>query len=482
MTNPTAFGVLVTPVDHILIDALSRTEDFDRRFTSDEELALQVLAIATRENHAALPLGDDLCQILNDSCLPDEHEDVELIAQIVRRGFASLQGQSLVEEATLSSPLALRGPAIVMSSSEEDVFVAFRRYAFAESQIAERLQSALNPSTAFAPVAVGEIQELLATEKLDDEAKQAITRALTTNFSVITGGPGSGKTSTIAAMLRILSRIAASRGDRTYRVGLCAPTAKAAVRMTEALESAMATDGAEGRVRLGDLLGEHLEVDKRSGSVHQLLGIRPDKTKSLKILGHDLIVVDEVSMLEVTLLAKLIEQAPNAHIVLVGDQNQLASVNVGAALRDIVDGCAASALAPLVTTLLGNYRSTKKIRLVADAINSGEPVAVRNAIDASDGVVTFAETPSSVHSLVDAWAATMEERARFGRTEDALRSIGELAVLCATKRGKGSVQFWRERVERALGPRADSEGQFRIGAPVLVTENERLGADRKSVV
>jgi len=476
MTNSATFDLLVTPVDRILIDALSRTKGFGRCFTPDEEVALQVLAIATRENHAALPLGDALDQILTDSCLPAEHGDVAPIAEAVRRGIDSLEGQPLVETTTLTRPLALQGPAIVVSRGDDESFVAFRRYAFAESQIAKRMQRAMTPSPAFAGVSAEDILELLATQQLDDEAKQAITRALTTNFSVISGGPGSGKTSTIAAMLRVLSTLATARGDRTYRVGLCAPTAKAAVRMTEALESAMTPNSVEGRVRLGDLLGDYLDVDKRSGSVHQLLGIRPDKTKSLKTLDHDLIVIDEVSMLEVTLLAKIIEQAPKAHIVLVGDQNQLASVNVGAALRDIVDGCEATPLAPLVTTLLGNYRSTKDIRRVADAINSGEPEVVRDAIAASGRVVTFVESVATAQSQVVAWAGAMEESARLGRTDEALHAIGELAVLCATKRGKGSVQFWREKVESALGPRADSEGQFRIGAPVLVTENERLGA------
>jgi exodeoxyribonuclease V alpha subunit len=475
MLNEDLDALLAIPYDEMLLDALSRTPGLSRGFTSDERVALLMLSIATRLNHAALPLDADLDHVLPDGVAGEmDHGQSTALAQRVRDGFASLRSLPIVEVASLSVPLERRGPAIVLSQGFEGDFVAFRRYAFAESQIAQRIQQARGQSGVLGNIDLDRAKEFLAQEAIDAEARRAIINALTTSFSVLTGGPGSGKTSTIATLLRTLSQIA---GDQVYRVALCAPTAKAAVRMSEALEATLKSSALAEGAGLNELLGPQIALDERSGSVHRLLGIRPDDTKSLSVLDHDVIVVDEVSMLEVTLLAKLIEQAPHSHIVLVGDQNQLASVNVGAALRDIVDGCESSTLTPLVTRLLGNYRSTKRIRQVADAMNSGEPESVLEAIRQSEGAVSLVTTTSVVEQDVTKWASGLEKDVRSGDDQAALRGLGEMVVLCATRRGAGSVQWWRERLENLLGSRPDSTGQFRLGAPILVTENERLNAD-----
>ena len=162
-----------------------------------------------------------------------------------------------------------------------------------------------------------------------EEQRAAAKVALSQGLTVLTGGPGTGKTTTVARLLALLAA-----GTR-LRVALAAPTGKAAARLQEAVQLEV------GKLDKADreaLSGMH------ATTLHRLLGSRPDTSARFRHnrgnrLPHDVIVVDETSMVSLTMMARLLEAVrPDARLILVGDPDQLASVEAGAVLADLVDG------------------------------------------------------------------------------------------------------------------------------------------------
>jgi exodeoxyribonuclease V alpha subunit len=162
-----------------------------------------------------------------------------------------------------------------------------------------------------------------------EEQRAAAKVALSQGLTVLTGGPGTGKTTTVARLLALLAA-----GTR-LRIALAAPTGKAAARLQEAVQLEV------GKLDAADqeaLSGMH------ATTLHRLLGSRPDTSARFRHnrgnrLPHDVIVVDETSMVSLTMMARLLEAVrPDARLILVGDPDQLASVEAGAVLAVLVDG------------------------------------------------------------------------------------------------------------------------------------------------
>ena len=154
-------------------------------------------------------------------------------------------------------------------------------------------------------------------------------------MTVLTGGPGTGKTTTVARLLALIAEQAELSGDGRPRIALAAPTGKAAARLQEAVAAEVAVLDEVDQVRLGEL---------RAVTLHRLLGSKPDTRARFRHdrgnrLPHDVIVVDETSMVSLTMMARLLEAVrPQTRLILVGDPDQLASVQAGAVLSDLVDG------------------------------------------------------------------------------------------------------------------------------------------------
>ena len=159
--------------------------------------------------------------------------------------------------------------------------------------------------------------------------RDAAETALRRRFAVIAGGPGTGKTTTVARILALLLE----QGDPL--IALAAPTGKAAARLIEAVHEEAAKLDVDERVR-ARLLG--LEAS----TLHRLLGWRPGSRSRFRHdrgnrLPHDVVIVDETSMVSLSLMARLVEAVrADARLILVGDPGQLASIEAGAVLGDIV--------------------------------------------------------------------------------------------------------------------------------------------------
>jgi exodeoxyribonuclease V alpha subunit len=204
----------------------------------------------------------------------------------------------------------------------------------------------------------------------EGEAARAVRTCLERRCTVIVGGPGTGKTFSIS---RLLGALSAARPDAPPRIALAAPTGKAAARMREAIAETLAPDAATP-LPIDATTREQLAA-LPALTLHRLLGIRPDGTpraNAARPLPYELVVVDEVSMVDLALMRKLLEAiGPTTRLVLLGDRDQLASVEAGCVLADVV-GSEAGPLAPMIVrfTKSRRFASAPDIALVAACLQS----------------------------------------------------------------------------------------------------------------
>lgn len=243
---------------------------------------------------------------------------------------------ALATSAAVAAPAdAHREPLAPLVWDGERIYL--QRYWAYESLVAEDIARRAGPGPA-SPAIDAAIAELFPTVVGADVDLQrlAASVALGHRLSVIAGGPGTGKTRTIARLLAAAQQAAAADGH-SIEVALAAPTGKAAARMTEAVHQAVAEALAEGVIDAG--LAERVATTEAS-TIHALLGWGPGvrfRHDRENPLTHDLVIIDETSMVSLPLMARLLQAVrPDASLVLVGDPDQLASVDAGTVLADLV--------------------------------------------------------------------------------------------------------------------------------------------------
>ncbi|OBA88295.1 exodeoxyribonuclease V subunit alpha [Mycobacteriaceae bacterium 1482268.1] len=297
-----------------------------------------------------------------------------------------------------------------------------------------------------------------------EEQRTAAKVALSQGLTVLTGGPGTGKTTTVARLLALLAS-----GTR-LRVALAAPTGKAAARLQEAVQLEVSKLDAADQAALS---GMH------ATTLHRLLGSRPDTSARFRHnrgnrLPHDVIVVDETSMVSLTMMARLLEAVrPDARLILVGDPDQLASVEAGAVLADLVDGLDDSKLATLKTP----YRFGESIGALASAIRDGDADRAVEVMRAGGENIQWIDTdePSEcLRKVVVPQARRLREAAILGNADVALQTLDEHRLLCAHRRGPYGVRFWNRQIERWLSEETGEPiwSDWYAGRPLLVTAND----------
>jgi exodeoxyribonuclease V alpha subunit len=295
----------------------------------------------------------------------------------------------------------------------------------------------------------------------DERAVAADLNQLTAagRLQVIAGGPGTGKTTRVAQMVAELLK-----GDaRPPLIALAAPTGKAAARLQEVVDEQVS------------------DLGLRGGTLHRLLGWRPGSHSRFahdrfNRLPHDVVIVDETSMVSLSLMARLVEAVrPDARLVLVGDPGQLASIEAGVVLADIV------AAGRGVLVLEHVHRFGEGIARLADAIRDGDDDAAVAALGAAPDEITWLpmdvqETEAGLELVRDrAVAAGLEvtDAAREGAGLEALRALGRFRLLCAHRRGPYGVSDWASRIQAWLASDIeDIEQRDYVGRPLLVTEND----------
>jgi exodeoxyribonuclease V alpha subunit len=306
-----------------------------------------------------------------------------------------------------------------------------------------------------------------------DEQRAAAEIALSQAVTVLTGGPGTGKTTTVARLLGLLVERAELSGAPRPRIALAAPTGKAAARLAEAVAAEVENLDAVDRARLAGL---------HATTLHRLLGSRPDTSVRFRHhrgnrLPHDVIVVDETSMVSLTMMARLLEAVrPDTRLILVGDPDQLASVEAGAVLADLVEGLTARHDVR-VAALRTPHRFGESIGALAEAIRIGDADRVVGLLRAGGEHVEWVDSDGPTDRLrgvLTGHALRVREAAVLGAAEVALATLDEHRLLCAHRRGPYGVSQWNRQVERWL---SEETGQpvfsdWYLGRPLLVTAND----------
>lgn len=323
-----------------------------------------------------------------------------------------------------------------------------------------------------------------------DAQHRAAAAALGHRLAVIAGGPGTGKTRTIARLLGAVFE--GHDDDRPIEVALAAPTGKAAARLTEAVQAEVDVSP------LPEATRQRMRALK-AVTIHRLLGARPSgswRHDAVNPITADVVVVDEVSMVDLPMAARLLDAVrPDARLVLVGDPSQLASVEAGAVLGDIVGTRGRptpAALAANVVTLdrVHRFAADSAIAALAGAIDDGDADGVVELLQQSDPgpvggerdgreqvVLVDPADPAAVDSVV----ASVVERGRqlvrlalAGDARGALAHVQGLQVLAARRTGPLGAQDWNHRVDRALSDAGLLRGTWSAGRPVMVTANDQL--------
>jgi exodeoxyribonuclease V alpha subunit len=283
-------------------------------------------------------------------------------------------------------------------------------------------------------------------------------------LEVIAGGPGTGKTTRVARLVSDMIGRAAADGARPPLIALAAPTGKAAARLEEAVNDETA--------------------GPRASTLHRLLGWRPGSHSRFahdraNRLPHDVVIVDETSMVSLSLMARLVEAVrPEARLILVGDPGQLTSIEAGVVLGDIV----ASGVGGIVV-LDRVHRYGGGVAKLANAIRDGDADEALAALKSAPGEIVW--IPTDVHET-DSGLELVRDRAvaagvgvagaaREGAADAALAALGRFRLLCAHRRGPYGVSEWSSRVMAWLSAELedlDTDQRDYVGRPLLVTEND----------
>ncbi len=319
-------------------------------------LVLLLAALTSHQvgrGHVCVDLSSLLADAGNTLSLPPEEPVRDLLSDTEAAELSRLKPADVLARVTLSDCQLALGSSIAVSNGSlttplvlNDSRLYLRRFWRYEQRIADGIRQRLalpsalaDPQSAAARTLAAALGPLFRTADGVDYQKLACALAARNRFAVITGGPGTGKTTTVVNLLAALQAVAGEmpeRAGRKMRIRLAAPTGKAAARLNESI------GGAVSRLPLADLPGQVqlADIPTRVTTLHRLLGSRPDTRKFRhnrdNPLPVDILVIDEASMVDVDLMASVFDALPaNAQLILLGDKDQLASVDAGAVLGEL---------------------------------------------------------------------------------------------------------------------------------------------------
>lgn len=481
------------------------------------------------QGHVCLDLAATLANPDFTLSLPPEGDDAEESMILPSQVLAGLSLESWLAACAGSALLESEGAPLVLSGT----CLYMRRYWNYERQvaynIAQRLQTSAAAPTDLAARLASLFPEALMVngQRLTDWQKLACAMAAQGRFTLITGGPGTGKTTTVVRLLALLQEAAMATGE-PLRLSLAAPTGKAAARLTESIGAQVQSLALDERVRE--------QIPTLVTTLHRLLGSRPgsrhfrhDATNPLPL---DVLVVDEASMIDLEMMASLLDALPtHARLILLGDKDQLASVEAGAVLGDLCRGAESGGyseatrvwlesqtgerlddpalvmsdkvLAQHIVMLRHSRRfgSGSGIGRLARAVNQGDAQMARATLAAGaddlhvlrlsgeqdrglgrllidgqgagesrpQGYAYYLQVMQAQRPTSDAGEQAWDEWA--GKV---LAAFDQFQLLCAVRKGAWGVEALNERIAEALVRRKLLEQAYGWyeGRPVLVTRND----------
>ncbi len=478
------------PLDDALANTLRRLDPE----TPDAVLAAAALAsLAVAQGHAGFDLARP--RLLVDADL-DWPAPADWAAQLAASPFVAIPADA--------DAIADPAPLAFERSADGAGLLYLRRYREYERRLALQLRRiAAQPMATDIAALAPTFARLFPQARDGDRQARAAALAQRRALLLVTGGPGTGNTTTIARLLAL--RVAAARqaGAPPPRIALAAPTGRAADRMAESLRRATA-----GLAEAGLDADVLAALPTAASTLHRLLGVIPDSPDFRHHAGHplalDLLVVDEASMVDLPLMCKLAEAVPDgAQLILLGDADQLPSVEAGDVLAAILEAAGAgdalaaddaAALAPLLgevpavpaadaTSLRGHrvhlvrgWRQHDSLQLapLADAIRAGD-VATARALLQDGALANVHLHPVDADPLQAAGLDLLPRLRALATASDpaqALRDAGRLRLLTALREGPFGARGLNARIEAQLsGRRIGSPPAWYPGRLLLVTEN-----------
>jgi exodeoxyribonuclease V alpha subunit len=303
--------------------------------------------------------------------------------------------------------------------------------------------------------------------------REAALAALSRRFAVISGGPGTGKTTVVACILALLVELADGEAPR---IQLAAPTGKAAMRLKQSILHTVE------RLELSEAVRSALP--REVTTIHRLLGVIPGRSSFRhdhnNPLPCDVLVVDEASMIDLPLMSRLLDALrTDTRVILLGDRDQLASVEAGAVLSDICAGGSREAAGnrPAIVHLTKSYRFSDDsgIGRLSRLINSGDGDGALELLTSGlFGDISWRTLPSAERFAGDFTTAACEGYAEFAHAStpaDALDALERFRVLAPHREGRHGVGNLNRLTEAALS-RLPSAGSSAAGqTPVMITGN-----------
>ncbi|MCW3091281.1 MAG: exodeoxyribonuclease alpha subunit [Ferruginibacter sp.] len=442
-----------------------------------------------------------ICVDLKDiKLLPEEVANVEKYGTLA-------DAKIVAEEPMVSSANGKKQPFILHQNR-----LYLQRYYAYESAIVEsirsfiaiekeerdnRMQQLQSHKDLIMSLSAGSTLQPVAPEENADWQLVAAIISILNNFTIITGGPGTGKTTTVAKILAILYAIHPS-----LKVALAAPTGKAAVRMAESLKAS--------RINIDPSIKEKFQ-SLVPGTIHRLLKYIPDspyfKHDKTNPLVYDLVIVDEASMIDVALFAKLLAAiGPQTRIILLGDKDQLASVEAGSLLGDL---CQAqqqmNALSASTAEFANSFIPGSEEQIPSHLIAAGNNILFEHIIElkrshrftAGGGIGKFSK--AIIHSRLkevedfidknndrevtidcryseELFNRFVDDYASYITEKDiaaALGKLNRLRVLCAVREGPFGVDAVNRKITNWLVGKKliNTTTEFYLNRPIIVTRN-----------
>lgn len=287
-----------------------------------------------------------------------------------------------------------------------------------------------------------------------DWQREAAKMALTHAFAIVTGGPGTGKTTTVVKILALLQELA----EQPLHIALAAPTGKAAMRLQESIGASIKT------LSCSDEIKRHIPEEVKT--LHRLLGARPPSPyfhhDSNKPLPYDVVVIDEASMVDLALMSKLVDALKvGTRLILLGDKDQLASVESGAVLADLT-----SSLKQHTVELQKSHRFHGDIKDLAVAVNQQQGKVAWDLLETGGEQIGLLQEDliPYIAKKQQLYLALIKQGADF---KQVFAAFNEFQVLCSNRQGVNGIGDINQRVEKQL----HLSGHWYSGRPVMMTQN-----------
>ena len=476
-------------------------------------LAALIASHQAGRGHTAVSLAELADQPNHTLALPPINNGVTDCAEpatLLAQFWPGVSADTLASELSVDTSGEGNQPLVVVGDT-----LYLRRYYRYERFIEQNLKQRMDDDPVVNEALLKETLALLfgeQTQKINWQ-KLACANTVKHRFSVLTGGPGTGKTYTVVRLLTALQHQALKLGLPALRISLAAPTGKAAARLRESIDTELKS--LKKTPTLASLSAAFDAIKTDGKTLHRLLGVKPNsrqfKHNEKKPLRTDVVIVDEASMMDIEMMVALLRALPkHARLILIGDKDQLASVEAGAVLGNLCAGADAGHYHPDTVAwlqdiaqppaMLNDYideqgpQRLQHVVMLRESRRFFGPIAdLANAINQQDDKATQEEIQKAKNAETDHPVKVLEidnldapefkqlvltgssrpRREDFKTFDDYVKAVldanTDLQILTALREGPWGMKAVNQKVGDILGVNANS---WYDGRPVMVTKND----------